>query len=110
MASYRYYKTTQKRRNPNPDAQKKIVILGAILLIVLIIFGFNKRKDYENYNNIKQNKNQYLVYTKYEDHSTKYTKEVPYVNLKADVFKELNKDILLFCDEYIENERSIITY
>ena len=63
-----------------------------------------------NYNNIKQNRNEYLVYTKYSDHKTQYTKDVPYVNLKADVFKEVNKDILSFCSKNMETEKAVITY
>lgn len=109
MASYRRRNVATRKRT-NPQTQKTYAIIGAVVAIAFIIFVFYQKKMNENYNNIKQEPGTYLVYTKYSDTSTQYTKEVPYVNLKADVFKELNKDILLFCDKYMESERSVITY
>ena len=98
------------KKRINPDTQKIYAYAGAIVAIAFIIFTFYHNSTNVNYNNIKQDKGAYLVYTKYSDTSTKYIKEVPYVNLKADVFKEVNKDILLFCDKYMDKEKSVITY
>lgn len=108
MASKRRIRQIKRRMSPN--TQKYSVIFGAVILIMFIMFVFYNNTSSTNYNNIKQDKGAYLVYTKYSDTSTKYTKEVPYVNLKADVFKEVNKDILLFCDKYMDEEKSVITY
>ncbi|MBQ2910572.1 MAG: hypothetical protein IJE53_07165 [Bacilli bacterium] len=107
MASNR--RVRQIKRRMSPSTQKYSVILGAVILIMFIMFVFYNNTSSTNYNNIKQDKGAYLVYTKYSDQSTKYTKEIPYVNLKADIFKEVNKDILVFCDKYM-SEKSIITY
>ena len=98
----------QKKQPTSTDILFQLIAIIAIIVIVII--AFYQKKNTENYNNIKQDTGAYLVYTKYEDKSTKYTKEVPYVNLKADVFKEVNSDILLFCNDYMNSEKSIITY
>ena len=98
------------KKRINPDTKKIYAYVGAIVAIAFIIFTFYYNSTNVNYNNIKQDKGAYLVYTKYSDTSTKYTKEVPYVNLKAEVFKAVNKDILLFCDKYMDQEKSVITY
>lgn len=100
----------RKHKQLNPKLQKAYIIIGTIIIIsIILIYGYLKINT-ENYNNIKLDKNNYLIYTKYSDMNTKYTKEVPYVNLKADVFKEVNTDIINFCQKYIESEKSIITY
>ena len=100
----------RKYNQQNPKLQKAYIIIGTIIIIsIILIYGYLKMNT-ENYNNIKLDKNNYLIYTKYSDMNTKYTKEVPYVNLKADVFKEVNTDIINFCQKYIESEKSIITY
>lgn len=112
MASRRIRKVRNIKQNPrriNQSTQKASVIAGAVIVIALLMVVFYHNTTNVNYNNIKQDKGAYLVYTKYSDTNTKYTKEIPYVNLKADVFKEVNKDILIFCDKYMK-EKSIITY
>ena len=107
MASKRRIIKNKKRMSPS--TQKYSVIFGAVILIMFIMFVFYNNTSSTNYTKIKQDKGAYLVYTKYSDTSTKYTKEIPYVNLKAEIFKEVNKDILVFCDKYM-SEKSVITY
>lgn len=112
MASNRNIRRVRKVKRPTKVSQstkKASLIAGTVILIAFLMVVFYHNTTNVNYNNIKQDKGMYLVYTKYSDTSTKYTKEVPYVNLKADVFKEVNKDILLFCDKYMK-EKSVITY
>ncbi len=96
-----------KRQNHTKEI---IQIILAVLGISIVIFTFYNKKSSENYSNIKLDRNQYLVYTKYSDNSSKYIKEVPYINLKADVFKHVNQDIIDFCDDYIKKERGVVTY
>lgn len=110
-------KTVKKQQKKKVVKQKQpkksdylFQLIAIIAIIVIIIIAFYQRKSTENYNDIKLDKGAYLVYTKYEDKSTKYTKEVPYVNLKADIFKEVNSDILQFCDNYMNSDKSVITY
>lgn len=106
----RKVRTTKKvPRRVNQSTQKASLIAGAVIVIAFLMVVFYHNTTNVNYNSIKQDKGAYLVYTKYSDTNTKYTKEIPYVNLKADVFKEVNKDILIFCDKYMK-EKSVITY
>lgn len=101
-------KQIRKKPSTKQDSLFQMLIVAVILFIIVV--AFVQKKNNENFNNIKQDKGAYLVYTKYEDKSTKYTKEVPFVNLKADVFREVNADILKFCNPYMNSEKSIITY
>lgn len=112
MASNRKIKRVRKinkTKNISQGTKKATIIAGTVILIAFLMLVFYHNTTNVNYNSIKQDKGAYLVYTKYSDTSTKYTKEIPYLNLKADVFKEVNKDILIFCDKYMK-EKSIITY
>lgn len=110
-----------RKRHPRKQShhqQRKNIIrqesLFQMLIIAIIIFimvvAFIQKKNNENFTDIKQDKGAYLIYTKFEDKSTQYTKEVPFVNLKADVFKQVNADILKFCNPYMNSKKSIITY
>lgn len=105
-------KKVVKKQNPNKRNKTEGIfqMLLVLVIAIIIVVTFVQKKSTENYNDIKLEKGNFLVYTKYEDKSTKYTKEVPYVNLKADIFKQVNSDILLFCNEYMQKEKSIITY
>ena len=107
MASRRKVKRPQI---PSVLTNKPVIYTLAILFVALIIYVFIQNTNNTNYKNIKQNKNEYLVYTKYSNHNTQYTKDVPYVNLKAEVFKEVNKDVLTFSNKYMEAEKGVITY
>lgn len=110
----RVLKKKKKVKKQNPKKSNKTESLFQMLIVIviaiIIVITFIQKKSTENYNDIKLEKGNYLVYTKYEDKSTKYTKEVPYVNLKADIFKQVNSDILLFCNDYMQKDKSIITY
>lgn len=117
MASFRripsqrqkqHLKSQKRRQLTKQDNIFQMFILGVILLIIVV--AFIQRKATENFNDIKQDKGSYLVYTKFEDKSTTYIKEVPYINLKADIFKQVNADILKFCNPYMNSKKSIITY
>ena len=99
------------KKKQMPTKQKyQILLVGVILTIVLIGYVFFAQRSSENYKDIKQYKNEYLIYTKYQDKNTTYSKEVPYVNLKANVFKKVNEDITLFCQDYINSKKSVISY
>ncbi len=98
--------SSKEEKNYNPYIQLGLMIIIAVIVIV----SFISKKSTENYKQIKLDKNAYLIYTKYEDKKTKYTKEIPFVNLKADVFEQVNKDIITFCNDYINKEKAVITY
>lgn len=103
-------KRKKKQSNLSLKSKKTITIVALISVVLLLLLFFQNKKNNENYNNLKLNKNEYLVYTKYSDTSGTYKKEIPYVNMKADVIKLVNKDIKLFCNDFINLKRSVISY
>lgn len=86
-----------------------IIIVSVILIIVLLSFLYLKKQK-ENYNNIKENKNNYLVYTKYSNSNSNYPKNIPYVNIKSSVIKTVNEDIDLFLENFVDETKCFISY
>ena len=99
-----------KFRNLSDDTKKKIIFAISLVLIVLIIVVFYFRKQYDNYNFIKSNKNNYLVYTIKSTKSGIYSKNIPYINIKTDVGKAINKNINSFIKDYKDNKECTISY
>lgn len=104
--------SNKKKHGLNLDEQKKkiLIICGTIFAIIFLLVYMFVRKQNDNYNNIKQKKNNYLVYSKYERTKSKYAVHVPYVNIKADVINKVNDDIDLFTGEFISSKKSLVTY
>ena len=100
-------KSIKKISNEN---KKKLLIISVILLVVIIIVTYIYRQNKLNYNYIKQDKNNYLVYTKLSASTNEYTKEVPFVNIKSTVIDKVNEDIVLFSQDFYEAEKCSITY
>lgn len=98
-----------KFNNLSDDTKKKIAIGVGLVLIILVIVFFYIRKQYENFNYIKANKNNYLVYTVKSTDGT-YPKNIPYLNIKTDVAKSVNSDIDSFLLDYKENKMASISY
>lgn len=107
-------KTTKKskiltffRKNKNG----KIIIIAIVtFLIVLIVANGITKKNNENYNDIKIEKDKYVVYTKYSKKDKKYNKEIPYLNIVSSTATAINKDIELFVTDFINTDESIIKY
>lgn len=71
---------------------KLIGIAIIILIILLIIRGVSSSRS--NYRYLKENKNEYLVYTVYVDEYTK----APHINVKGQEINNLNKEITNYID------------
>lgn len=95
----------------NDDTKKKLIIgFGILLIIILIVFSYFVRQG-RNYNNIKLNKNNYLVYTlKSKKKKDIYTVNMPYVNIKGELGKKVNNDISTFLSKYMDKERTVVSY
>ena len=107
----KYLKKIKKRFNNLDDNSKRIVIIiGSIILITLVIILSSLSRSNENFKRIKQNKNNYLVYSKVEQDDNKYPKYVPYINIKGDIVEQVNQDIDNFVDNYVNSEKALITY
>lgn len=104
--------SNKKKHGLNLDEQKMkiLIICGTIFAIIFLLVYMYIVKQNANYNNIKQKKNSYLVYSKYERTNSKYAVHIPYVNIKADVIDKVNDDIDLFTGDFINSKRSSIIY
>lgn len=89
--------------------KKEIYAMGIIAVILVLLFSYY-RYTTKNYNYLKEDKREYIVYTKTKTSYGKYTKEVPYINMKSDNIKTINSDIQQFGNKYLNIEKSILTY
>ena len=91
--------------------QSKIVffILFSIVLVCVLFFFFWFLSG-DNFSSIKENRREYLVYTKYEKKDDPYSILIPYINIRSLEVKQINEDIETFLLPFVENEQSIITY
>ena len=100
----------KKKFNKLNDNTKKIIIISlSILLILVIVLVFFIQNTNNNYKNIKQDKNKYLVYSKLEQDDEKYPKYIPYINIKSKQIDLVNQDIDNITKQFI-NTNSAITY
>ena len=92
------------------DTKFIFLVSISVFLIIFIIFYATQNGKSDNYNDIKEDKNNYLVYTKYEKKGKIYSVYVPYVNIDSDIAKAVNEDIDLFVSEFINNKKSMVSY
>ena len=92
------------------DTKRKLGIALGITLIISMLVIFYLKKQYDNYNYVKKNKNEYLVYAKEYNQNTYYSKYVPYVNIKGETAKLINSDINSFVEDYLKDRNTYITY
>ena len=94
------------------DGKTKIIciIVGTILLISAMIFFIYNQKQGENYNYLKQDQNNYLVYTKYERYNDYYYVMVPYLNIKGKNAQLINEHIDSYVSSLLEKEEVVISY
>ena len=86
-----------------------IYIVTTIAIIFLIAFAIYKYMM-SNYNYLKQDISEHLVYTIKETSNSKYIKTVPYINMKAQSIEKVNQEIQQFSNKYLNIEKSIMTY
>ncbi len=104
---------TIKRKNKRRidiNTKRTLIISGTLFLIVFLIIYFYQKKQENNYSKIKLEKNNYLVYTKYQKKNSNYKIFVPFINLKGDVIEKVNEDIDLFTNEFIADKRCTVLY
>ena len=89
--------------------QSLLIAITVFLIVLIIITGITKNNN-KNYNNIKINKNEYLVYDKYKSEKDNYSKIIPMVNINSKSVDAINKDINLFITDFINIEKCLITY
>lgn len=90
--------------------KKTIVIVGTIIIVSLIVIIYYLQNQSNNYNNIKQDKGKYLVYSKVEVNDNDHYKYIPFVNIKSETADKVNEDIDLFTNKYLNSEKAAIIY
>lgn len=107
----RKHKVVRRRKsNLSNDTKRILIICVTIFMVIFLISYIFVRKQNENYNNIKEDKNNYLVYTKYSKSSKKYPVHVPYINIKSPTVSKINEDIDLFTAEFIRSKKCVVLY
>ena len=84
------------------------IIIGVSFLLVLLIAYGIVRLNSNNYNNIKEDSSKEIIYTIYSN--SNYNQEVPYINLKGNLYKDINENIQEIAGEYLDKETGAITY
>ncbi len=93
------------------DNKKRTIIIGiGILLCILVVVFAIVQHSSDNYNNIKQNRNNYLVYSKVEKTDETYPKYVPFINIKSDTVNQVNDNIDKFVANYVDSDKALVTY
>lgn len=104
-------KKLKKRFSQLEDSTKKAFIIGgAFFLITLVIIVYRTSNSSNNFNNIKRDKNNYLVYSKIEKSDETFPKYVPDINIKSDVVNKVNEDIDSFVEGYLDSDKTLVTY
>lgn len=98
------------KKNVNRENLKILVIVITVFIVVFLLFYMFIRGKNDNYNEIKNNKDDYLVYTKWSKKNTSYQQLVPYVNLEGTAIESVNEDIDLFLKDFIDQRRCTIIY
>ena len=99
----------RKHKLANNTKRTLIYILGASIIIFIITFIYVKKQN-ENYRNIKQEKDNYIVYTKYSQNTNNYAQNIPYINIKSNNIDLVNEDIDSFVFNFKGQNKCIISY
>lgn len=113
MGSKSMKKKIRKKTSKSIRSEKILTITIATVLILLILLFAYQRNNNLNYNNIKKEKSLPLIYTKYTNENksnVQYPKSIPEVNIDHPAIDKINKQIIEFCDEYTQKEKSVINY
>lgn len=100
-------KHLEEKEAPKKTNNKPIILLLlSILLIIFIIFYVIVKTYYSNYNYLKEDKREYIVYTRYNQNNI----EVPYINVKSNNIQSINNEIVNYCNKYSHIENIQISY
>lgn len=91
---------------------KKVLIWGGVILLAIFLIGYYLYKNYySNYNYIKEDSSQYLVYTL--DTSTNNQNmhnEVPYINIDSEDARLVNQTIQQYAESFLKNKNNLMVY
>ena len=97
----------EKDTEKNLDKPKVIKLLILCILAIIVIIATQVYKSYmKNYNYMKVDKSERIVYTRYNQNS----KEVPYININSSDIKSLNESIVHYCNKYVNSDDIKLKY
>ncbi|MBQ8131195.1 MAG: hypothetical protein IJ193_01750 [Bacilli bacterium] len=101
----RHLEEPEKKNNSNKNKAIGLLVLCIALIIVVILYALfrNYTKDF---NYLKEDMSEHLVYTRYKINK----QEVPYVNIKSDSITSVNKNIVEFCNNFKEYDKIKLSY
>ena len=95
----------EKKKNTNKNKALLLIVLCIFLIIFIIVYTCFRSYN-RDFNYLKEDRSEHLVYTRYKINK----QEVPYVNIKSKSITSVNKDIVTFCNNFKEYEKIQITY
>ena len=95
-----------------PFRLKKILPwLGLIILIILLVGYYLYKNYYRNYNYIKVDTNQYLVYTKSSSYNNQNMRnEIPFINIDSPDAELVNQAIEEYAESFLQNKDNLFVY
>ncbi len=97
----------EPRKKKNPNKNKALFLMVVCFLLIVIIIAYTLLRNYnKDFNYMKEDLSEHIVYTRYKINK----QEVPYVNIKSKSITSVNKDIVTFCNNFKEYEKIQITY
>ncbi|MBQ2639891.1 MAG: hypothetical protein IJF92_03920 [Bacilli bacterium] len=114
MFSVEEDKKVLENKKPKKDSKlknKKIIILGIVLLVIIIIGYIGYIYYQNNYVYLKEDKGKDIVYTIYQrkNNSKSYT-EVPKINIKSSKIKKINSDIYKTMGKFLGKDTNTSFY
>lgn len=95
-----------------PFRFQKILPWLALAIFIILLVGYYLYKNYyNNYNYIKIDTNQYLVYTKSSSYNRQNMRnEIPFINIDSPDANLVNQAIEEYAESFLENENNLFVY
>lgn len=85
--------------------------IGVGVLIILLVGYYLYKNYYSNYNYIKQDSSQYLVYTSYRDTNSQNMQiEIPFINIDSADANLVNETIQRYAEDFLADDNNLIVY
>ena len=95
-----------RKKNNNKIIMFSIIVF--LIIAFLVWYAFSD-KGSENFNNMKIDSSEYLVYTGNELDSGSYKQYIPFVNIKGEIGELINNNIVEYVNSFT-NDNTCITY
>ena len=95
----------------NKKVQKKMIpyIVGCVIFLLLLVSYYLYSQSRNNYQYLKVNSKEHLVYTETQTENGHYYQYKPYLNIKGNIGTVINDDITQYISQY-NQEDVCITY